>query len=168
MKRLKNGEIKMALMDKSNHHVVIGNQEYFEMGSEHTKQDKRVTLEVNDCIQRFSWADNDPMVTTVMTTCTDSCSSGGMRQETRGQGPTIKFPVSQLWENYGRCHHHLKLSNLSILPWQTEGKYRNKTQWLNSDNMEVKMSHFTENFLTKARWRSCILAISVSDSPSYP
>ena len=45
MMRLKNGEFKMALTDKSNHHEVIGNQEYFEMGSEHTKKDKKVSLE---------------------------------------------------------------------------------------------------------------------------
>ena len=45
MKRLKNGEFKMALTDKSKHHTVIGNKEYLEMGSEHTKKDKKVTLE---------------------------------------------------------------------------------------------------------------------------
>ena len=45
MKRLKNGEFKMALPDKSNHHAIIGNKEYLEMGSEHMKKDKKVTLE---------------------------------------------------------------------------------------------------------------------------
>ena len=35
MKRLTNGEFKMALMDKSNHHAVICNEEYLEMGSEY-------------------------------------------------------------------------------------------------------------------------------------
>ena len=45
MRRLKNGEFKMALTDKSNHHTMIGNEEYLEMGSEHTKTDKKITLE---------------------------------------------------------------------------------------------------------------------------
>ena len=45
MKRLKNGEFKMCLTDKSNHHAVIGNKEYLEMGKEHTKKDKKITLE---------------------------------------------------------------------------------------------------------------------------
>merc|ERR1711954_425611 len=45
MKILKNGEFKMALTDKSNHHAVIGNEEYLEMGSEHMKKDKKVTQE---------------------------------------------------------------------------------------------------------------------------
>ena len=45
MKRLKNGEFKMCLTDKSNHHAVIGNEEYLEMGREHTKKDKKVALE---------------------------------------------------------------------------------------------------------------------------
>ena len=35
----------MALTDKSNHHVVIGNEEYLEMGGEHTKKNKNVSLE---------------------------------------------------------------------------------------------------------------------------
>ena len=35
----------MCLMDKSNHHAVIGNKEYLEMGRKHMKRDKKVTLE---------------------------------------------------------------------------------------------------------------------------
>ena len=38
-------KIKMCLTDKSNNHALIGNEEYFEMGMEHTKKDKKVTLE---------------------------------------------------------------------------------------------------------------------------
>ena len=45
MKRLKDGEFKMCLTDKSNHHAVIGNEEYLEMGREHTKKDKKITLD---------------------------------------------------------------------------------------------------------------------------
>ena len=45
MKRLNDGEFKMCLTDKSNHHAVIGNEEYLEMGREHTKKDKKITLD---------------------------------------------------------------------------------------------------------------------------
>ena len=35
----------MCLEDKSNHHAVIGNEEYLEMGREHMKKYKKVILE---------------------------------------------------------------------------------------------------------------------------
>ena len=45
MRRLKNGEFKMALIDKSNNSAVIGFEEYLKIGGEHMKKDKKVTLE---------------------------------------------------------------------------------------------------------------------------
>ena len=54
MKRLKDGEFKMCLTDKSNHHAVIGNEEYLEMGREHTKKDKKITLDEAINLERES------------------------------------------------------------------------------------------------------------------
>ena len=107
-------------------------------------------LPVNDCLQRFGWSDNDPVVTTVMTTDIDSGSIRGVRYETRGQGPIIKFPASQLWETEEDVTVTIKLSDLSILTWQREGEYRNQTEWLNFDELEVEMSHPDSGLLSQS------------------
>ena len=44
-KRLKNGEFKMAMTDKSNHLAVIENEMYIKMGKEHTSKDQKISLD---------------------------------------------------------------------------------------------------------------------------
>ena len=69
----------------------------------------------------------NPVITTVFTTDIESGMIRGVRYETRGQGPVLKFPASELWQTEENVTVTLKLPDLSILTWQTEGEYKNQT-----------------------------------------
>ena len=105
-------------------------------------------LLVNDCLQRFGWSGRDPVITTIFTTDIESGMIRGVRYETRGQGPELKFPASELWQTEENVTVTLKLPDLSILTWQTEGEYRNQTTWLDSTELEVEASHHERGSLT--------------------
>ena len=87
---------------------------------------------VNDCLQRFSWSMDDPVLTTIATIDSDSGAIRGMRYATRGPGPKLRFSAAELWTTSEEISIEINLSDLSVLPWLAEGNVRNQTSWLDS------------------------------------
>ena len=105
-------------------------------------------LLVNDCLQRFGWSGRDPVATTIITTDTDSGTIRGVRYETRGQGPEVKFAASELWETQEDINVTIKINDLSILDWLPEGEYRNQTNWMDCEDVLVNFEHGERGRLT--------------------
>ena len=56
-------------------------------------------IQVNDTLERMGWNGNTGVVTTVMNVDDSSGVVRGVRFETRGIGPEVKFKARDLWSN---------------------------------------------------------------------
>ena len=101
-------------------------------------------LMINDCLQRFGWLEMDPVLTTMVATDLDFGMIRGVRFETRGTGPNVKFSAAELWETTEDVAVTIKISNLSKLTWVREGDCRNQTYWMDSSDFEGKAQTETE------------------------
>ena len=64
----------------------------------------------------------------------------GVRFESRGQGPNVTFRAKDLWRTAeDGISVTLKLHDLSELEWNSEGRVRNQTKWLDSSNLNVSV-----------------------------
>ena len=97
---------------------------------------------INDCLERHGWGRSDPVATTVVTLEPESRIVRGVRFETRGNGPEVKFKMSDLWsvvtEN---IEVRIKFDDFSIFPWVTTGEKRNQREWLDSSDLDVDFVH---------------------------
>ena len=71
-----------------------------------------------------------------------------MRYETRGPGPKVKFSAAELWATK-EIFFEINLSDLSRLPWLTEGNVRNQTSWLDSEEVDMVARHQERGVLTR-------------------
>ena len=84
-------------------------------------------IQINDTLERMGWDANTGVVTTVMSVDDSSGVVRGVRFETRGPGPEVKFKARDLWSNSdSEVSVTIKLNDLSRLPWLTEGERRNQ------------------------------------------
>ena len=99
-------------------------------------------IQVNDTLERMGWNGNTGVVTTVMSVDDSSGVVRGVRFETRGTGPEVKFKARDLWSNTD-CDVSvtIKLNDLSRLTWLTEGERRNQTEWMDSSVVLFEAIH---------------------------
>ena len=107
-------------------------------------------IQVNDALERFGWDPNTPVATTVMSLDESSGAVKGVRFETRGQGPEIKFKARELWQGADEnVTVKIKFSDLSRLPWVTLGDKRNQTEWMDSTEVEYEAVHGEMGLLSR-------------------
>ena len=107
-------------------------------------------IQVNDALERFGWDPNTPVATTVMSLDESSGAVKGVRFETRGQGPEIKFKARELWQSADEnVMIKIKFSDLSRLPWVTLGDKRNQTEWMDSTEVEYEAVHGEMGLLSR-------------------
>ena len=107
-------------------------------------------IQVNDALERFGWDPNTPVATTVMSLDESSGAVKGVRFETRGQGPEIKFKARELWQSADEnVMIKIKFSDLSRLPWVTLGDKRNQTSWMDSSDVEYEAVHGEMGILSR-------------------
>ena len=95
-------------------------------------------IQVDDALRRYGWTSPEPVVTTVMTSDPDSGAIRGVRFETRGATPEIKFKAEELWtEAQKGVQVALKFDDLSTLNWLSQGPNRNQTTWLDMSDLDV-------------------------------
>ena len=95
-------------------------------------------IQVDDALRRFGWTSPEPVATTVMTCDPDSGSIRGVRYETRGATPEIKFKAEELWTTAEKgVQVTLKFNDLSTLNWLSQGPTRNQTTWLDMEDLDV-------------------------------
>ena len=98
-------------------------------------------VQVDDALRRFGWTSPEPVVTTVMTSDPDSGTIRGVRYETRGATPEIKFKAEELWPTAEKgVQVTLKFDDLSTLNWLSQGPTRNQTTWLDMEDLDVTMN----------------------------
>ena len=85
--------------------------------------------------------ETDPVLTTVVTTDLDFGMIRGVRFETRGTGPNVKFSAAKLWETSEDVDICIRILDLSKLTWLKEGVCRNQTYWMDSSDFDVEAHH---------------------------
>ena len=99
-------------------------------------------IQVNDTLERMGWNPDKGVVTTVMSVDDSSGVVRGVRFETRGPGPEVKFKARDLWSNADSdVSVTIKLNDLSRLTWLTEGEKRNQTEWMDSSVVIFEAIH---------------------------
>ena len=97
-------------------------------------------INVDDCLRRFGWDGIGATITTVMNINVEAGTVSGVRFESRGQGPNVTFRAKDLWRTAeDGISVTLKLHDLSELEWNSEGRVRNQTKWLDSSNLNVSV-----------------------------
>ena len=100
-------------------------------------------IHVDDALRRFGWDGEGAVGTTVMTTNADNGAVAGVRFETRGVGPMVTFKAKDLWSGADAgTSVTVKIGDMAVARWRTEGDGRNQCCWMDSSNLEVtfKMS----------------------------
>ena len=89
---------------------------------------------IDDALQRFGWDGAAGVATTVVTTNPASGMVAGVRYETQGVGPEVKFKARDLWKDAdSNVMVNLSFKDLSKMEWSTEGEVRNFSRWIDGD-----------------------------------
>ena len=108
-------------------------------------------VQVEDCLRRFGWDGLGAVVTPILTVNPESGMVIGARFDTRGKGPEVKFRASELWgEVEEDAVVTLKFPDLSKIIWRGDGEFRNQSEWLDSDDVEVSYSKVNGESLSVA------------------
>ena len=107
-------------------------------------------IQVSDTLQRFGWGGEEPVVATVVTLEPDSGRIRGLRYVTKGKGPEIKFKAKELWPNISEdITVKIKLTDLAIINWSTEGEKRNQSEWLDGRDLDIEVLHHERGQLSE-------------------
>ena len=99
-------------------------------------------LQISDTLQRFGWNGEEPVVATVVTLEPDTGVIRGLRYETRGVGPEIKFKAKELWPSVTEdMLVKIKLTDLGIINWATVGEKRNQSEWIDGETLNMEVLH---------------------------
>ena len=105
-------------------------------------------VQVDDTLQRFGWAGEEPAVTTVLSIDGQSGAIRGARYEARGRGPTIQFRASELWTGGSdKIMVKLKFDDLSRVSWPAQGDSRNQSEWIGEDEVSLESVHDEEGII---------------------
>ena len=98
-------------------------------------------VQVDDALLRKEWDGQQAVVTSVMTVDPASSQIRGTRYETRGAlSQVIKFKASELWVGAkDGIDVVIKLDDLSIIRWASEGDHRNLSAWIEDKELEVTL-----------------------------
>lgn len=95
-------------------------------------------VQVDDALGRKGWDGVEPVLTTVMTVDPATAVVRGTRYETRGGlENVVKFKAPELWVGASEgIEVHVKLDDLGIVKWVTEGDVRNVSHWLEDTEID--------------------------------
>ena len=95
-------------------------------------------VQVDDALGRKGWDHEGPVVTTVMTVDPNTGVVRGTRYETRGSiDNPLKFKASELWVGASEgIEVTIKLTDLGIIKWVTEGEVRNLSYWIEDKDID--------------------------------
>ena len=106
-------------------------------------------IHVDDCLQRMGWTPDKAVVTSVMTIDSSSGVIKGVRFESRGKGPNVRFKAKELWPSITEdVTMTIKITDLSRLPWLGTGEKRNQTSWIEDQHMDFEAVHKERGTLT--------------------
>lgn len=135
-------------------------------------------VQVDDALGRKGWDGEAPVVTTVMTVDPNTGVVRGTRYETRGSlDSPVKLKASELWVGASEgVEVNIKLNNLGIIKWVTEGDVRNLSHWIEDKevdhtivkgNTDLKEDEKEENGVGRFVIRFTILPGDVDKSLLY-
>ena len=106
-------------------------------------------IQIDDCLERMGWTPDKAVVTSIMTIDSSSGAIKGVRFESRGKGPNVRFKAKELWPSITEdVTMTIKLTDLSRLPWLGTGEKRNQTSWIGSQQVDVEAVHKERGALT--------------------
>ena len=104
-------------------------------------------VQVDDALGRWGWGGMEPVVTTVINIDHATAVVRGTRYETRGslESP-VKIKASELWPGAAEgVEVHLKLTNLGIINWVTQGDVRNISHWVEDKEIDHVIINVKDN-----------------------
>ena len=101
-------------------------------------------IQIDDTLRRLGWDGSSAVATPVLTVGVELGRVSGARFETRGHGPEVKFNAADLWEGVTTgVLVTVKLDNMSMVQWRSEGIGRNQSEWMEGDEVNVRYERTT-------------------------
>ena len=94
---------------------------------------------VDEALKRNGWNGTSPVISVVATAELTTGTIRGMRYETRGSLPEVKFEASDLWDTAERgITVLLNFDNLGVLSWVTTRECRNQSHWFDGTTVKTR------------------------------
>ena len=101
-------------------------------------------IQIDDTLRRYGWNGSTPVVSTVLSTEGETGRIKGVRYESRGKGPEIKFSAADLWDGANaEVTVAVTFDDLSKVEWKAEGEFRNQSQWMDESALKVNYTKTT-------------------------